>query len=178
MKGLQAVWARKARAVLDSQDSTPEIDKYIRDYGKQVFPDNPEVVDALWELNRVSKSVDKAKKARQGAGFDYKEEGKLEQMSIGSVITWMFGVLNPTSAKLRTITKDLAVKHDVAPAAKTAGDMILANADEFSEIARRIIKEQNGKLSPKDKTQLFRMMTQAGLYSGSETDQQTQSAFE
>jgi len=178
MKGLQAVWARKAREVLDSQKSTPEIQQILRDYGKQVFPDNPEAIDAIYALNQQSYRVDKAKTARQGAGFDFKEEGKKEQMGINSVLTWMFGVLNPTRARANTIVKDLASKNDLGGVAKTAGDMILANADEFSQIARQIIQKEKGKMSPESKRRLFRMMTQAGLYSGSETDQQTQSAFD
>ena len=178
MKGLQAVWARKARAVLDSQDSTPDLPQVLRDYGKQVFPDNPEAIDAIYALNQQSYRVDKAKTARQGDGFNFKEEGKKEQMGINSVLTWMFGVLNPTRARANTIVKDLASKHDMTNIAKDAGDMILANADEFSKIARQIIQKEKGKMSPESKRRLFRMMTQAGLYSGSETDQQTQSAFE
>ncbi len=61
-------------------------------------------------------------------------------MSIGSVITWMFGVLNPTSAKLRTVTKDLASK---TAAEKKMSAQTKKEQDAAEVVGTRFIKTES-----------------------------------
>ena len=108
-------------------------------------------------------------------GLPLERSQKEATLAVNTMITWMFGVLNPTAARIRTVSGDFMKKKDSWGKAKLAADIILSNPDEFVEIAKKISSKDAGKIDKETKTMLFRMFTRAGysIEGPSKVDEQT-----
>ena len=170
-KGLQAAWAESAKnTTLSNNVDIPEMQKHLVDYGNKIFKDTPLVVPALLELNQRAGTIATASKARQAGGLDfskYKTEGTY---GINQALTMVFGILNPTAAKIRTVSSDLLRTYDPTDKARVVADGILANADEFNKVLERIIAKKSTQLSGQDKKDLFRIFFRTGYTASDQTN--------
>jgi hypothetical protein len=183
-KGLEAAWAKHAQNLLKNQKDVPEFPEHFINYGRQIFKDTPEVVDAFQQLNQRARKISNENKVRMGGGLEYTENQTKHVQSVNQIITWLFGVLNPTAARIRTITSDISKQNNSGDIARQAGDIILANAKDFADMAQRIVNEQKGKMTPADKKRVYQWLVKSGIYGDgdeqrvlNDADAQTEEAF-
>jgi hypothetical protein len=160
-KGLQAAYAQAAKDNYLKGDFPPSLERNFLENGKQVF-EGTTIPQALESLANTAREAAGANKTRMIKGFDLKGPQNNMQIAVNTVTTWVFGVLNPTAARIRTVSGDFMKKHDSWGKAKLAADIILANPDEFVKIAESMAKKDANKIDPATKTMLFRMFTRAG----------------
>lgn len=184
-KGIEAAWAKQAQNLLKNQKDVPEFPEHFIQYGRQIFKDTPEVVDAFQNLNARARKISNENKVRMGGGLGYNENQTQHVQGVNQLITWLFGVLNPTAARIRTITSDISKQNNSGDIARQAGDIILANAKDFSAMAQKIVNEQKGKMTPADKKLAYKWLVKAGIYGDgdeqrvlNDTDAQTDQAFD
>lgn len=90
--------------------------------------------------------------------------------AINTVITWVWGVLNPTAARIRTITGRYVANNQAAPYIKDFLDLVLSDPDEFLKVADRISKYKQPFLSEQDKKILMKALQKGGLYGTQENE--------
>lgn len=108
----------------------------------------------------------------------------LGAQSVNSVITWFLGVLNPTAARVRTITGYYLKNNPTAPQMKEIIDGLLANPDYFVEVANRVKKQGSSAKTKKEVSRYVRsLLTKSAIYGPQEneqfnpTDEQTNEVF-
>lgn len=182
-KGLEAAWAKQAQRLLKNQKDVPEFPEHFINYGRQIFKDTPEVIDAFQQLNARARKISNENKVRMGGGLEYTKNQTEHTQGVNQIITWMFGVLNPTAARIRTITSDISKNNNSGDVARQAGDIILANGKQFAEMAQRIVNQQKGKMTPADKKLAYQWLVKSGIYGDgdeqkvlNDTDAQTEEA--
>lgn len=160
-KGLQAAYAQAAKDSYLSGKFPSNLERNFLKNGEQVF-EGTTIPQALENLANEAREAVGANKTRMIKGFDLKGPQNNMQIAVNTVTTWVFGVLNPTAARIRTVSGDFMKKHDSWGKAKLAADIILANPDEFIKIAESMAKKNANKIDPTTKTLLFRMFTRSG----------------
>ncbi len=184
-KGLEAAWAKHAQSLLKNQKDVPEFPEHFIKYGKQIYgDDNPFVVDALVGLNKRAREISNANKVRMGGGLPYSKNQTEAVGAVNQITTWIFGVLNPTAARIRTVSSDLMKQNNSGDIARQAGDIILGNAKDFARIAQEIQSKKAKALSPEHKKMMFKWMVKMGIYGDGDEDMilipaksQTEEAF-
>jgi len=147
------------------------IEKHLAKNQKMEFPEGFEklalkvmpkdAVDGWKYLANETKRAELANVTRKGQGFNQSQFQEGMVRSTNQLITWVFGVLNPTAARIRTVTGDLLKEYNPKVQVKTASDDLLANPEKFAEIARKIVLENKGKMSPEDRALIFRGIVNA-----------------
>lgn len=104
---------------------------------------------------------------------------------LNSILTWFFGVLNPTAARIRTISGYYMKNNPTAPQMREIIDGILADPDYFVDIAKRIQKNNKSKEVRKEVTKYVKsFLIKGAMYGPQENeqfnsvDQQTQQVFQ
>lgn len=164
-RGLEAAWAKSLSKHLSGNTvSTSDIPDGLLSSAKIVFEEQPLIVDGIQEVIKRAQRGERANTLRQGGGFDAGASQSARTVGVNTVITWVWGVLNPTAAKLRTVTRDSMNANSAKPVAQQAIDTILADKDAFLKIAQRAHTKEKSKLTLREKQALFRSMVKAGLY--------------
>jgi hypothetical protein len=164
-KGLQAAWAKYGREFVENQKNVPAFTEDFITYGKQIYGEDSLVPDMISELNKKAGGVDRStREAIMGQGLPVGKNQEEATRSVGTIITFIWGVLNPTAAKIRRISSDVLKENDSGVAAGKVIDSILSNSNEFASIARRLAKDQQGKLSPENKKRILKLLTMSGIY--------------
>lgn len=161
-KGMQAAWAKGARDRILSNDAGlgKASENFIK-AGKKVYGD--QIVDGIMELDRLARAGERANKARGAGGLDINRSGSERTLAVNNVITWVWGVLNPTAARIRTVTGDLLKRYNPKDRAHKAADMIMSDPELFTKIADDMMAQRRNMMDPAEKKTLFRAMVQAGI---------------
>lgn len=185
-KGLEAAWAKSARKkLLDSETGIGKLDENFLALGRKTFGKDSLVVDAIEDLAKRAKQSDLANKTRMSKGLDTAASQVKMTSAVRTVSTWLFGVLNPTAAKIQTISKDLLKKNSSHDVANAAADAILSDTDTFLKVAREMQESGKNKLLPSQKKMLFRLAVNTGRvkladedkYTGEDIEEQTTNAL-
>lgn len=162
--GLKTAWAKSAaKRMLDSDAGIGKLDEDFVNVGKSIFGENSKVPQGIQQLYDLARKGEGANKIRMASGLETNSFQVGAVQAVNAVITTIWGVLNPTAARVRIVTRDLMKKYDPKDEVKKAADLIIANAEEFTKIADRLIAEKRKQLSPQERTLVFRMLVQAGL---------------
>jgi hypothetical protein len=163
-QGLEAAWARQARVLMNSSKDVNEFPEHFVKYGKQIFGDNSAVVEGFQQLNQRARTISNANKVRMGGGLPYAKNKTEATGAVNQIITFVFGVLNPTAAKIRTISGDVLRNSTAGDKARLAGDLILANGKDFAKIAQELTNAKAKVLSPQQKKMVYKWITKMGIY--------------
>ncbi|HRP37257.1 MAG TPA: hypothetical protein PLS50_05600 [Candidatus Dojkabacteria bacterium] len=175
LSGLQAAWARNAEEILGSnKQDVKQLEDHFKQYGKEIFGDTP-MIKNIEELFEMSKNIAEQNKARMANPIEFAKNQTEAHGVVNQILTFAFGVLNPTSARIRTISNDLMKSHSSFAASKEAADNILSSSSKFVEVARKVLKEGEKKLSPADRKIIFRTAVKMGIYGSRD---QTNEAFQ
>jgi len=153
-KGAEVAVVKMLEKHLMQEGDKLKIPEGFEKMAEKVLP--KEAIEGWKILTTSAKEAEAANKTRMGAGFNYNAWQEGAYSSTGTLLTWMFGVLNPTSAKIRTITKDYFKSHDPKDKVKQAADEVLSNPELFAKIARQIIDDNKSRMSPEMKQLIFR----------------------
>lgn len=104
-------------------------------YGEEGYGILKKMTDAALESNML-------RKGRSNLAVDVNEVQRRGKVAIQSILTWIFGVLNPTAARIRTVTSAYVDEKSVTNDIREITDMVLADPDKFLEIADRIIRQK------------------------------------
>lgn len=159
-KGAEVAVVRMLEEHLLQEGDKLKIPDGFEKMAEKVIP--KEALEGWKILTMGAKEAEAANKTRMGAGFNYNAWQEGAYSSTGTILTWIFGVLNPTSAKIRTITKDYFKAHDPKGKVRAAADEVLANPEVFAKIARDIIDSEKSKMSPEMKQLIFRGAVNSG----------------
>ncbi len=171
LPGLQAAWADLVKKQTTSNSiDVPNIQRHIVEMGNELFKDAPEAVDALVTLNKRANEMATVSKKNKTGGFDYSKYQVEGQKGVNQVLTWVFGVLNPTAAKIRTISSDLSKQYDSKDIAQEAADIILSDPKEFARVLRDVANNKTKLLTPMQKKILFRLSVKAGYHFNDQED--------
>lgn len=166
--GMQAAWAKSAQEQLGQ--NSREVTKFTPEFeeaGRKLFGDNP----ALESILQIRKEAERLQRAQVRTGiqeFDRGSNQKRMSHAVQMFSTWAFGVLNPTAARIKTITGHLLREYDSNPLAHEAIDNVLSNNQLLRDNLKRMIEETKTKISPEEKQMMKRLGLQLGLYSKKE----------
>lgn len=174
-KGLEAAWAKAAkdRLLPKGASEVGVMDDAFMNYGRQIYGSNsslPEMISALRDKTEVSQA---ANRVRMTKGIDVGKGQHDLKAASNLVITFIWGVLNPTAARIRGVTNQLIKKYDVRDKSKVALDTVIGNAEEFSRIAKEISDKKMKELTPKQKTMIYRILRRGGISYLQDIDDQT-----
>lgn len=153
-KAWQAAWAKEAKDKLFSNQSIPDVlrkgeENTFRKIGEELY--GKEVIDAVESLALRARKDAAANKTRMGQGLDHKANQGAMRSAVTGITTFIFGVLNPTAAKISVISRDFLKKYDSTDMSMMAGDKILANSAEFMRILKKMEAEKRMELTPQEK---------------------------
>lgn len=187
-QGFEAAYIKNLKKNLEASGQTPgrlrqsnlagledllDPDSSTVKYGKEIFGD--EYMTLIQKLANNVYDIEAPMNARRGAGLNTKQFGEEASKSADSIITWIFGVLDPTAARIRTIKKDLGKAYDPEDQVKRILDTVLSNPDEFTRIAKEVLK--NPIITTEQKRMMRKALIRGGLYAGEDTDEQTEEVF-
>lgn len=163
IKGLQAAWAKAAEEKLgkNSKEIVP-FSQEFEAHGREVFGDSP-AVDGIRELRKEAERITKAQQKPGVQSFDPNaNQGRLTS-AVQTISTWMFGVLNPKAARIKTITRQLTDMYDSNPKARQAIDNVLSNNQLLKDHLVKALETAQKSLSPAETKSLQRVFTQVGV---------------
>lgn len=178
-KAMQGSWLKSAEEKFSSNEvSTSLMDEEFKKVGKTIFgsEEGNRVVDALDQLSQIAKKGEAADKTRMGKGLDENASQRNVKVSVQTISTWVFGVLNPTAAKIKTITSDYLNKNNSRNIAKRAAGIILTNPDEAIRWAKMAQKD---KLSDEAIKEIERAVIRSATYGADRpaSEDQTEEVF-
>jgi hypothetical protein len=164
MAGLQAAWAKAAEEQLgkNTKEVVPFSEEFEK-YGKDIFGDNP-AVDAILEIKKEAKRIQEAQTRASVSEFDRFKNQKSLTTAITLIQTWVFGVLNPKAARIRTITSNIAREYDSSKIAHQAIDDVLSNSETIRKHLKSMIADAKVKMSPAEYQMMKRTGVLLGLY--------------
>lgn len=191
-KGLEAAYIKTLQSRFSGSNKTPSgakqvnvtnveeflnEDSAITQYGRTIFGDG--YIDLVQELSKKAYNIAAPSGSRKGVGVDVQQFGTEASKNVNTIITWIFGVLNPTAAKLRTVTGQLAKEYDPQDQAREILDNVLANPDEFVRVANEVLRDKATVLSDEQQRVLRKALVKGVQYGTSrdDVDQQTEEVF-
>lgn len=182
MEGIQQAYARNLRATLlggtreaagsralKLGEATKIMDDEASDLlakGAVVFSDKPLVMEGINSLISVTQGVAINKRGRAFAGASNTAFSQSAQQSIDRLIMAFIGPLTRLGARVRSGTGTVISTLSPDQAAAKSLDIILANPEEFTRIADKIMKEPT--ISGEDYKRIFGLMIRAGIYNESD----------
>jgi hypothetical protein len=165
MAGLQAAWAKAAKEKLDqnSVDVVPFGEEFEK-YGKQIFGEDNPAVNAILELRKEAEKIAGVQRMVSTQGFDVAGRQQKALRAMKSITTMLFGVLNPTAARINVITSNLAAEFNANKISHQAIDNILADNQLLKKHLMDLLEESKGRLSPAQKHLITRVGVNLGLY--------------
>jgi len=141
------------------------------DYGEQIFADSPEVVEAIRTSLELAGAAARSRGARPVA-TDSATASRLEAIRASNqMITQLFGVLSRTGARIRAGSTTLINKLSPDEAGARILDTVLANPEEFTRIARRVVQAQaRRERDPDIRDALYSFLVRGGIYSNTTED--------
>lgn len=135
----------------------------------------PEYVSKLKQLFGSALNIVNRETRRQQQIVDYQASKTKGGMAINTLITWVFGVLNPKAARIRTVTGSIVKRSDQEDTLKNFVDLVLSSPDEFLKaVDQYVMKGPQLPLSNDDRTRLLNLMIRQGFVSDrNETQRQT-----
>lgn len=182
----QAAWAKSAHdkyfgaKEIANFEKTPQ-GRNFKDIGVELY--GKDIVDSLEVLAEHARRGDAANKARMGSGYDVTRNRTLADKARNAIITFGFGVLNPTAARIRIMTGEAMSTRDSVSTAKEAMDDILSNSETFLSVMEKMKKENRVILDDADKRLLRKVFvpglrTSAGQEDKKDTEDQTKKIFQ
>lgn len=148
-KAFEGAWAKEAKEKYFSGKEIGKIDENFEKVGRVIYGD--EIVDSIKLLADKTNTSQIANKTRMGQGLDTSQNQGLAVKAANNVITFVWGVLNPTAAKVRIITNDYMKSKSATDISRMAGDNILSSADTFRKVLKQMEAEKRFSLSPSEK---------------------------
>lgn len=178
LAGLQVAWVRSTQKKLaGNQRDVVDLPDNFLENGKKIFGDDSKLFKGLIDLrNDAKKILDERRGLRQKVIDGSKPQVELRSV-VNNVITWTFGILNPTAARLRTITGDVINKYDATNRTHQAADNILSDPDLFAKHLESVINENKNKLTPAERQTIFRFGVNIGLDMKRDANNQTDEAL-
>lgn len=176
LDGLEAAYTKEARkkwfSSKDGSVSTIAPDDPLVQNGKKIFGEDEmnNVVDGLNYLADIAETSQRANITRGGQGLDFQGGQTRFTTAMNLVTTWMFGVLNPKAARIRTVTGSLSKTYSEKEIAKVAGDIILADPKRFSEVLDGLVAKNQIVLTDREKAILRRSAYKAGYMMDDENE--------
>lgn len=160
-KGYEVSWAKAVKERMKESDIPKLLTENFKEAGNKIFK-NPLISEAIDSIAFEAQKGLGANKTRMTQGIDHGAPQERARLAVNNLITWTFGVLNPTAAKIRTVSGDYLKKNDSWDMAKQAADVVLADTDLFIKIAQEMIDKKAKQLTPEQKQLMFRVITKAG----------------
>lgn len=165
MEGLQTAWLKSTAARLDknSKEVGKLPDQFV-EYGKLLFGDGPEV-DAVVALRNRADELEQSLNKPGLGGISATVNQKNLKNAITLVQTWVFGVLNPRAARIRTITNNLSEAYNSTDISHKAIDNVLADNEIIKKGIAEAIRKAKSEMSPAEWDYVRKTAGQLGLYS-------------
>lgn len=166
VEGVKAAFANSFRVTAQTTPEQIKDASRVLQTARQVYEDEPQVVEALETAFRLTKMTDVAGENRVGLK---NIGGNVEQAGIlgaNRLITMIWGVLNPTATKIRTITS-IGAKN-FSPRDKMVQVMGEALADTPTFLKMLDDFSKSGVVD--DSRTLFDFMVKAGVYSNTDEE--------
>lgn len=163
--GLKSAWARSASEQINS--SSKQVGKLSDQFlksGETIFGKDAPEVTAVKALRDYSAKLEASLNKPGLEGFNAKQNQKNLRTALALVETWMFGVLNPTRARIDKITSQLAEKYDSTSTAHQAIDNILSDNQEMKKAMQALITKASKQLDPETWKKLYAGAARLGLY--------------
>lgn len=126
--------------------------------------------DVLAKLVKGASDASDLSTGRRRAIVEPSKQQKNFRVAVQTVLTWMFGVLNPTAARIRTITSQYGADNTVTPEIKDIIDTVFADPDAFIRIAERVKNQSVSTVDRTTKMMLRRALVKGGVYSSTDED--------
>lgn len=179
-KGMQAAYARflgssrgflgtveevSGNRALNAGRVTQENDgvKNMLEYGDQIFSDRPELMEAVRTLLDVSGLVTRSKGAKTVATDSATATRLAAMQSSNQMITFLFGVLSRTGARVRSASNTLINRMSPDEQGQRLMDALMADKDYFVEVADKALAKQT-VMDPDIKDAMFAFLVRSGIY--------------
>lgn len=179
-KGMQAAYARflgssrgflgtveevSGNRALNAGRVTQENDgvKNMLEYGDQIFSDRPELMEAVRTLLDVSGLVTRSKGAKTVATDSATATRLAAMQSSNQLITFIFGVLSRTGARVRSASNTLINRLSPDEQGQRLMDALMADKDYFVQVADRALAKQT-VMDPDIRDAMFAFLVRSGIY--------------
>jgi len=144
------------------------------DKARLVYKDQPEIAEAFETYLDLMGIQVGTRKATSGAGNSITADKTEAIAAANKLVTLTFGALSRIGARVRASTGFINDK--INPAASVRlGETLLSNADEFLEIARKVIPDPDKGMSQEQMDLLYAWAIRSGIYS--EEDESSEQDF-
>jgi hypothetical protein len=165
MSGIQTAWLKSAEKKINSNPkSIGELDENFIDNGKLIFGEGSDEVKAITGLRDEVSKLQSSLNRPGMEGLSATENQSNLKSAISLVQTFIFGVLNPTAARVNKITSNLAKSYSSVDTSHQAIDNILSDNQEMRQAMVNLINKSKNRLSPATWKQLFTAGARLGLY--------------
>jgi hypothetical protein len=148
------------------QQSEEEILQAI-DYGRQVFEDRPVVIGAFDTMLQEAGIVQRGRGVRAIPQSSNTAALNEQIAAVNRGITATLGVLSRVGARIRTTATGFLQRNFDEQAFLQMSDALMANPDEFIDVARRVINQDNQI----DRTVMYQMLVRIGIYREGDDEQ-------
>lgn len=163
--GIQSAWARLAEEKLtQNSKSVGKLEDNFIENGEKIFGKDAPEVTAVKQLRDYASKLEESLNKPGLQGLDHQENQKSLRSAISFVQTFVFGVLNPTAARVNKITSQLAEKYNSRDLSHIAIDNVLSDNQKMKQAMQILIDKNRNKLSPATWKQLTTAAARFGLY--------------
>lgn len=163
--GIQSAWAKLAEEKINaSSKQVGQLDDNFIENGEKIFgKDSPEV-KAVKALRDYSAKLEESLNKPGMEGISAKENQTKLVGAIKFIQTFVFGVLNPTAARINKITSNIAESYNSTSKSHQAIDNILSDNQQMREAMETLITKSKSQLSPAQYKQIVSAAAKFGLY--------------
>ena len=145
------------------------------DKARLVYKDQPEIAEAFETYLDLMGIQVGTRKATSGAGNSITADKTEAIAAANKLVTLTFGALSRIGARVRASFTGF-INDKINPAASVRlGETLLSNADEFLEIARKVIPDPDKGMSQEQMDLLYAWAIRSGIYS--EEDESSEQDF-
>lgn len=139
------------------------------EYGKKIFKETPEIIDAYETLIELSYGIQRSKGAKSITSDSSTVFRAKATQSVDRLVTMIFGVLDRVGARIRIAASGVIRNLDTEVAAIT--DDMLSNPEEFIRVANKVTKDQ---LPMEVQDLLWTYFVRVGIYNEDNEQERTE----
>lgn len=165
MAGLQTAWLKSAEGKINaSSKQVGKLDDQFVNYGKQIFGEGSPEVETITALRDTAAKLEASLNRPGMEGLSATENQSSFRTALSTIQTWVFGVLNPRAARVRTVTSNLAEAYNSTNKSHEAIDNILSDNQALKSAMVKLIEKTKSQISPAMYKTLWEGAAKMGLF--------------
>lgn len=180
LAGLETAWLKSAETKINGPKQAGHLEDNFVENGKKIFGEDSPEIKAITSLREYTAKLESSLNKPGTESIAATENQKNFRGAVALVQTFVFGVLNPTAARINKITSNLAESYNSTGKSHMAIDNILSDNQAMKSAMKDLIYKSKTRMSPAMWKTLWTAGAKMGLYANrpdSEINIQTEQAL-